>query len=97
MWEVSGPVLVVRVDTEVVIYETMTSQCGRLVVQILGVRVDMGVVIFEAKTLECGVRLGTEVDALQRISKVQPLVFSVIIGDIFVVNKNLFKTFSSFK
>ena len=32
----------------VVIYEAMTSQCGRSVVQVLVVRLDMGLVIYEA-------------------------------------------------
>ena len=34
-------VLVVRVDIGVVIYEAMTSQCGRSVVQVLVVRIDI--------------------------------------------------------
>ena len=38
----------------VVIYEAMTLQCGRSVVQVLVVRVDIGVVIYEAMTLQCG-------------------------------------------
>ena len=46
-------VLVVRVDIEVVIYEAMTSQCGRSVVQVLVVRVDIEVVIYEAMTPQC--------------------------------------------
>ena len=52
MWEVSGQVLVVRVDIEVVIYEAMTPQCGRSVVQVLVVIVDIGVVIYEATVWE---------------------------------------------
>ena len=36
--------MVVRVDIGVVIYEAMTPQCGRSVVQVLVVRVDKGVV-----------------------------------------------------
>ena len=46
-------VLIARVDTEVVIYEDMTPQCGRSVVQVLAVRVDIGVVISEAMTPQC--------------------------------------------
>ena len=37
-----------------VIYEAMTSQCGRSVVQVLVVRVDIGVVIYKAMTPQCG-------------------------------------------
>ena len=37
-----------------VIYEVMTPQCGRSVVQVLVVRVDLGVVIYEAMTPQCG-------------------------------------------
>ena len=52
-----------------VIYEAMTSQCGRSVVQVLVVRVDIGVVIYETLTPQCGrsvvqvliVRVDTEV------------------------------------
>ena len=47
-------VLVVRVDIGVVIYEAMTHQCGRSVVQVLIVRVDIGVVTYEAMTPQCG-------------------------------------------
>ena len=36
------------------IYEDMTSQCGRLVVQVLVVRVDKGVVIYKYMTPQCG-------------------------------------------
>ena len=54
MWEVSGSGMVVRVDTGVVIYEAMTSQHGRPVVQVLLVRVDVGVVTYEAMTPQCG-------------------------------------------
>ena len=43
-----------RVDIEVVIYEAMTSQCGRSMVQVLVVRVDIGGVIYEAMTPQCG-------------------------------------------
>ena len=39
---------VVRIG--VVIYEAMTPQCGRSVVQVLVVRVDIAVVIYEAMT-----------------------------------------------
>ena len=46
-------VLVVRVDIGVVIYEAMTSQCGKSMVHILVVRVDMGVVSYEAMTPQC--------------------------------------------
>ena len=41
-------VLVIRVDVGVVIYETMTPQCGRSAVQVLVVRVDIGLVTYEA-------------------------------------------------
>ena len=37
-----------------VIYEAMTHQCGRSVVQVLVVRVDIGVMIYEAMTPQCG-------------------------------------------
>ena len=37
-----------------VIYEAMTPQCGRSVVQVLVVRVDIGVVTYEAMTPQCG-------------------------------------------
>ena len=37
-------------DIGVMIYEAMTSQCERSVVQILVVRVDIGVMIYEAMT-----------------------------------------------
>ena len=47
-------VLVIRVDIEVVIYEAMTPQCERSVVQVLVVRVDIGVVTYEAMTPQCG-------------------------------------------
>ena len=46
-------VLVVRVDIGVVIYEAMTTQCGKSVVQVLVVRVDIGVVIYEGMTTQC--------------------------------------------
>ena len=42
MWEVSGSVLVVRVDVGVVIYEAITPQCGRSVVQVRVVSVVSG-------------------------------------------------------
>ena len=54
MWEVSGSGPDVRVDIGVVIYEAMTPQCRRSVVQVLDVRVDIGVVIYEAMTPQCG-------------------------------------------
>ena len=38
----------------VVIYEAMTPQCGRSVVQVLVVRVDIGVVTYEAITPSVG-------------------------------------------
>ena len=44
--------LVVRVDIGVVIYDAMTLQCGRSVVQVQVVRVDIGVMIYEAVTLQ---------------------------------------------
>ena len=37
-----------------VIYEAMTPQCRRSVVQVLVVRVDIGVVTYEATTSHCG-------------------------------------------
>ena len=36
------------------IYEAMTPQCGRSVVQVLVVRVDIKVVTYEAMTPQCG-------------------------------------------
>ena len=42
-----------RVDIGVVIYEAMTPQCGRSVVQVMAVRVDLGVVTYEAVTPQC--------------------------------------------
>ena len=36
------------------IYEAMTPQCGRSVIQVLVVRVDIGVVTYEAMTPQCG-------------------------------------------
>ena len=49
-------------------YEAMTPQCGRWMVQVLVVRVDIGVVTYEAKTPQCG------------RSMVQVLVIRVDIG-----------------
>ena len=46
-------ILVVRVDIEVMIYEAMTPQCERSVVQVMVVRVDIGVVTYEAMTPQC--------------------------------------------
>ena len=46
-------VMVVRVDIEVMIYEAMTTGCGRSVDSVLVVRVDIGVVIYEAVTQQC--------------------------------------------
>ena len=43
-----------RVDMELAIYETMTPQYGRSVVQVVFVRVDIGVVIYKAMTPQCG-------------------------------------------
>ena len=43
-----------RVDIGVVIYEAMTPQCGRSVVQVLVVGVYIGVVTYEAMTPQCG-------------------------------------------
>ena len=37
-----------------VIYEAMTPQCGRSVVQVLVVRADIEMVIYEAMTPRCG-------------------------------------------
>ena len=45
MWEISAKGPLVRVNIRVVIYEAMTPQCGRSVVQVLVVRVDIGVII----------------------------------------------------
>ena len=42
------------VDIVMVIYETMTPQGGRSVVQVLVVRMDIGVVIYEVMTLHYG-------------------------------------------
>ena len=55
MWEVSGsgPGCQSRY-IGVVIYEAMTPQCGRSVVQVLVVRVDIGVLTYEAMTPQCG-------------------------------------------
>ena len=47
---VSGSGSGVRVDTRVVIYEDMTTQCRRSVVQVLVVRVDIGEVTYKAMT-----------------------------------------------
>ena len=44
----------VRVDIGLVIYEAMTPQCGRSMVQVLVVRVDIGVVTYEAMTPSVG-------------------------------------------
>ena len=41
-------------DIGAVIFEAMTPQCGRSVVQVLVVKVDIEVVIFEAMTPQCG-------------------------------------------
>ena len=38
----------------VVLYETLTPQCGRSVGLVLVVRVDIGVVTYEAMTPQCG-------------------------------------------
>ena len=54
MCKVSGSGPGFRVEKEVVIYEAMTPQCGRSVVQVLVVRVDIGVVIYKALTPQCG-------------------------------------------
>ena len=48
MWGSVVQVLVIRVDKGVMIYEVMTPQCGRSVVQVLVVRFDM--VTYEAMT-----------------------------------------------
>ena len=37
----------------VVIYEPVTPQCGRSVVQVLVIRMGIGVVIYEAMKLQC--------------------------------------------
>ena len=50
MWEVRGSGSVIRVNTGVVTYEAMTSQCWRSVVQVVVVRVDIEEVIYEAMT-----------------------------------------------
>ena len=55
MWEVSGSGPGCQGGYRgVVIYEAMTPQCGRSVVQVLVVRVDIGVVIYESMTPQCG-------------------------------------------
>ena len=36
-----------------VIYQAMTLQCGKSVVQVVVVRVNIGVVTYEAMTLQC--------------------------------------------
>ena len=54
MWEVSGSGHGCQSGYIVVIYEAMTHQCGRSVVQFLFVRVDIEVVIYEAMTLQYG-------------------------------------------
>ena len=54
MWEVSGQS--VRVDIGVVIYEVMTREYWRSVVQVLVVSVDIGVVTYEAMTPSVGVQ-----------------------------------------
>ena len=54
MWEVSGSGPGCQSGYGVVIYEAMTPQCGRSVVQVMVVRVDIGVVIYEAMTPQCG-------------------------------------------
>ena len=61
-----------------VIYEAMTPQCGRSVVQVLVVRVDIGVVIYEASTPQCG------------RSVVQVLVVRVYVGVVIYVTVKLF-------
>ena len=63
-----GSLSLFRVDIGAVIYEAMTPQCGRSVVQVLVVRVDVEVVIYEAMTLQGG------------MSVVQVLVVRVDIG-----------------
>ena len=47
-------VLVVRVDIDVVIYESVTPQCGKSVVQVLVVRVNILVVTYEPMTPKGG-------------------------------------------
>ena len=47
------PQLLIKVDIGVVIYESMTPQCGRSVVQLLVVIMDIGVVTYEAMTPHC--------------------------------------------
>ena len=54
MWEVSGSDPGCQSGIGVLIYEAITPQCGRSVVQVLIVRVDIGVVIYEAMTPQCG-------------------------------------------
>ena len=41
-------VLVVSIDIGVVIYEAMTTQCGRSVVHVLVVSMEIGVLTYEA-------------------------------------------------
>ena len=47
MWELSGSGPGCQSGYRSVIYEAMTPQCGRSVVQVLVVRVDIGVVTYE--------------------------------------------------
>ena len=53
MWEFSGSGPVVRLDIREVIYEGMTSQCGRSVFQFLVIRVDIEVLTCEGMTPKC--------------------------------------------
>ena len=72
VWEVSSSGPGCQNSYRSGIYEAMTPQCGRSVVQVLGVRVDVrvdiGVATFEATTPQCG------------RSVMQVLVFRVDIG-----------------
>ena len=95
VWEVigSGPGCQIY-DT--LIYEAMTPQCGRSVVQVLVVRVDIRMVICEAMTPQCGrsviqvlvVRVDIGVMTYEAItpqcgrSVVQVLVVRVDIGEV---------------
>ena len=54
MWEVSGSGPDCQSGYRSGVYEAMTPQCGRSVVQVLVVRVDIGVVNYEAMTSQCG-------------------------------------------
>ena len=53
MWEVSGSGPGCQSGYRSGVYEAMTSQCGKSVVQVLFVRVDIEVLTYEAMTPQC--------------------------------------------